>query len=98
MPNKQGDAKQLLLFPHFLTFVFYFLLSPGDIDNAWKTALLLLLTNIVPTVEKQYISTITFFHVAQTIAFEDLNKYKTFPPEAEFVPNTIMLNLNDVSK
>lgn len=52
----------------------------------------------MPIGEKQSLSTITVFHVAKTLAVEDVNRYISFPPEVRLVPNTIMLNLNDVSK
>lgn len=39
-----------------------------------------------------------FFHVAKTFVFEVLKRYLPFPPEVKFVPDTIMLDLNDVSK
>lgn len=55
-------------FPALLCFVFWFVFFLPAGDNTWKTALLLLFTTIVPTGEKQSISTITFFRVAKTLA------------------------------
>jgi len=67
VPNKQGDAEKL--FPSS-PFILFFILSAGDIDNTWKAARFLLFTAIVPTGEKQSISTITFFCVAKTLALK----------------------------